>query len=426
MESWFSEARFGLFVHWSHSSQQGIELSWPLVGGVAGLPGSRDLPVSRYHASAATFDPRAYDPRSWARLARELGMTYAVLTAKHHDGFAMWDTKQSDFSVVHAPYGRDVVRAFVDAMRSEGLRVGLYFSLCDWHHPDYPAFTDADKPYAFGRHRQPTPEQWARFRAFLFAQVEELLTGYGPIDLLWFDGGWERSAEQWGARELRARIRALAPDALVNDRLPGEGDFDTPEQFVPPLPPARAWETCMTINETWGYDPDDHAWKSPRRLVHTLCEVAGKGGNLLLNVGPKGDGRLPEEIVARLAEVGRWMARHREAIVGTRPGVEPWQFYGPTTRRGSTLYLHCLMRPYDVVTLRGVAIRRVRGVRALGAGAPLRFETRCPVIDPLFSPDPQGELRIEVPESAIDPLATVLAVDVADAPLARERHPAGR
>ncbi len=273
----------------------------------------------------------------------------------------------------------------------------------------------------FGRFRQPTPEQWARFRAFLFAQVEELLTGYGPIDLLWFDGGWERSAAQWGARELRERIRALAPAALVNDRLPGEGDFDTPEQFVPAQPPGRAWETCMTINESWGYNPDDHAWKSPRQLVHTLCEVAGRGGNLLLNVGPKGDGTLPAEILERLAPVERWMARHGRAIVGTRAGLEPWQFYGPTTRRGSTLYLHCLMRPYDAVTLRGIAIRRVRGVRALGTGDALRFGTRCSVIDQLFHPDPQGELRIEVPEGAIDPLATVLEVDIADAPLAPAR-----
>jgi alpha-L-fucosidase len=422
MQPWFEDARFGLFVHWSHSSQQGIEVSWPLVGGIANLPSSPDVPVERYHATAATFDPQAYDPRAWAQMARRLGMTYAVLTAKHHDGFAMWDTKQSDFSVAHSPYGRDVVRPFVDAVRAEGLRVGLYFSLCDWHHPDYPAFTEADKPYRFGAWRQPTREQWARFRRFLFAQVEELLTSFGRIDLLWFDGGWERTPDQWGARELRARIRELAPQALVNDRLPGEGDFDTPEQFVPAQPPARAWETCLTINESWAYNPNDRRWKSPRRLVHTLCEIAGKGGNLLLNVGPRGDGSLPEEILERLAEVERWMARHAGAIVGTRPGLEPWQFYGPSTRRGSTLYLHCLSRPYDAVTVRGMRVRRVRGARALGTGEPLRTSARCPVLDQLFHPDPEGELTIEVPERAIDPLATVLEVELADAPIAPARH----
>jgi alpha-L-fucosidase len=412
MTSWFDRARFGMFVHWSHSSQQGIELSWPLVGGVASLPTAKRVSVAQYHASAATFDPVHYDPREWARLARRCGMTYAVLTAKHHDGFAMFDTKVSDFSVMRAPYGRDVVRAFVEAMRAEGLRVGLYFSLSDWHHPDYPAMTDADQPYRFGRWRQPSPEQWQRFRAFLFAQVEELCTSYGKIDLFWFDGGWERTPEQWRARELRERIRALQPDALVNDRLPGEGDFDTPEQFVPPKPPARAWETCLTINETWGYCPEDTRFKSARQLVHTLCEIAGKGGNLLLNVAPMGDGRLQPELYERLEAIGGWMARHGESIVGTEPGLEPWQFYGPSTHRGSTVYLHLLSRPYDDVTVRGVPVRRVKSVRVLASGAPLAFDTRCSVIDQLVNPDPQGELRIGVPDSALDPLATVLALEL--------------
>jgi len=411
MATWFDTARFGMFVHWGHSSQRGCELSWPLVGGTPALAQCGDVPVDEYHSTAATFDPVNYEPRAWASMAKRLGMTYAVFTAKHHDGFAMYHTRQGDFSIEHTPFGRDILREFVDAMRAEGLRIGLYFSLIDWHHPDYPAFTEADKPYQFGRWRQPSPEQWGRFSEFMFAQVRELLTNYGRIDVIWFDGGWERNVVQWRSQELHDMVRELQPQILINDRLPGCGDFDTPEQIVPAHPPARAWETCMTINESWGYNPADTCYKSARELIHTLCEVAGRGGNLLLNVGPKGDGSLPTELTERLARVERWMALHAESIVGTLPALEPWQFYGPATHREDRLYLHLLMRPYDTVTLRGARIKRVAGVTALASGMPLEYTTRATIVDTILNPDPRGELRIAVPPSAIDDDATVLAVD---------------
>src|SRR6185295_12456096 len=184
------------------------------------------------------------------------------------------------FSVVPAPLGKNLVREFVDAVRAEGLRVGLYFSLSYCHHPDYLAMTDADRPYLFGQGRQPTAAGWERFVRFMHGQVRELLTNYGAIDVLWFDGGWERSPEQWRSRELHDLIRTLQPDVLVNDRLPGFGDFDTPEQMIPAVRPPRAWEACMTINESWGYNPEDTRLKSARQLIHSLCEVAGKGGKL--------------------------------------------------------------------------------------------------------------------------------------------------
>lgn len=418
MTTWFDTARFGMFVHWGHSSQQGIELSWPLVGGVPVLPHSNDVPVEQYHATAATFDPQRYDPREWARMAKRMGMTYAVFTAKHHDGYAMFDTKTSDYGVMRSPYGRDIFRAFADAMRAEGIHVGVYFSLIDWHHPDYPAFVEADKPYAFGRWRQPSPEGWARFVDAMFAQVRELLTNYGKIDVIWFDGGWERSTTQWRSKELEAMIRELQPEILINDRLPGAGDYATPEQFVPAQPPACPWETCLTINETWGYCPEDRDFKSARQIIHTLCEVAGKGGNLLLNVGPMGDGSLQPEFTERLGVIERWMARNAESIVGTTPGLEPWQHYGPSTRRDSRVYLHLLLRPYDSISVRGVRIKRAQKVTALSDGATLDFTTRCSIIDTFANPDPLGELTIAVPESSIDPYATVIAVDFAEKPLA--------
>jgi alpha-L-fucosidase len=409
--SWFDRARFGMFVHWGHSSQQGIELSWPLTGGMAALPEGQAVSVEQYHSSAATFDPRSFDAPALARLAKRAGMQYAVLTAKHHDGYAMFDTKVSDFSIMHSPYGKDIVRAYADAMRAEGLRVGLYFSLIDWHHPDYPPFTKSDQPYRWGQWPKPDAERWPRFIEFMFEQVRELLTNYGRIDVIWFDGGWERSMEEWRSKELETMIRSLQPEILINDRLPGCGDYATPEQFVPPKAPEGPWETCMTMNESWGYNPTDTKYKSARHLIHTLCEVAGRGGNLLLNVSPMGDGCLPPEQVERLEAIASWMERHGESIVGMEPGLEPWQYYGSSTQRDNTTYLHLLMRPYESVTVRGVRVKRVERVRVLGSGKELEFSWRCSIPDRLLNPDPLGELTIDVPEHALDEYATVLAVE---------------
>lgn len=408
---WFDTARFGLFVHWSHSSQRGIEVSWPLVGGVFALPMCGDSGVDEYHATAATFDPQSWDPHRLAHTARAAGMQYAVITAKHHDGFAMFRTKHSDYSIENTPFKRDIVREFLDAARDEGLRTGVYFSLIDWHHPDYPAWRESDKPYVFGRWRQPEADAWQRYIDFMFAQVRELLTEYGQIDLIWFDGAWERTPQQWRAPELNELVRSLQPDILINDRLPGFGDFQTPEQFVPPAPPGGRWETCLTMNESWGYNTADDNWKSSRRLIHTLCEVASKGGNLLLNVGPTGDGRLQPEAEQRLEQIAEWMASNAESIIGTVPGLSPWQFYGTSTCAANTVYLHLLMRPYDAVTVRGVRIRRLKSVRALSTGAQLAFDTRCSVVDAAVNPDPLGELTIHIAAEAIDPYATVLALE---------------
>jgi alpha-L-fucosidase len=414
---WFTSARFGMFVHWGHSSQQGIELSWPMAGGVEVLPASRPMPVADYEASAATFAPRPGAAERWAELASRAGMTYAVFTARHHDGFSMWPTALGEYSVATSPCGRDLVREFVDAFRAAGLRVGLYYSLPDWHHPDYPALTDDDRPYAFGTGRRSDPDGWARYTAYLFGQIDELLTGYGTIDLLWFDGAWERTPAEWRTADLEMRIRSLQPSILINDRLPGAGDFDTPEQFVPAEPPRRPWETCMTMNEAWGYVPDDTDYKSPRHLVHTLCEVAARGGNLLLNVSPRGDGSVPTEQAERLDAIGAWMDSHRESIIGTAPGLAPWQWYGPSTRRGDRVYLHLLAKPYDTVTARGIPVARVRAVRDLATGAPLDHRTRVSVLDRIIAnTDPLGEVVIDVPEKLVDDVVTVIELELTPRP----------
>ena len=197
---------------------------------------------------------------------------------------------------------------------------------------------------------------------------------------------------------------------LVNDRLPAYGDFDTPEQFIPPQPPARPWETCLTMNDSWGYNPSDTNYKSDRELVHTLCEVAGRGGNLLLNVSPMGNGALPPEQLERLDAIATWMRAYSSSIHDTEPGLAPWQFYGPTTKAGSRVFLHLLQRPYETVTVRGLPIRRVSAVRELRTGTALEFRSRCSVLDQMLNSDPEGELIVTVPEALLDPLATVVEV----------------
>lgn len=411
MSSWFERARFGLFVHWGHISQRGWELSWPLVGGLPVFPACQDVPAATYHESAATFCPRPNSAREWLARARRAGMRYAVLTTKHHDGFAMFPSRAGDFSIAATPYGGDLVREFADAVRDAGLRLGFYYSLSDWHHPDYPPFSDADRPYRMGMAPRPTAEQWERYLAYLFAHMRELLTNYGRVDVLWFDGGWERSPEEWRTAALHDLIRSLQPEVLINDRLPGFGDFDTPEQFVPPQPPGRTWETCLTMNDSWGYNPADTNYKSTHELIHTLCEVAGRGGNLLLNVSPMGDGQLPAEQLARLDALADWMQAYGTSIHDTEPGLAPWQFYGPSTKAGDRVYLHLLQRPYETVTVRGVQIRRVRAVRELRSGTALAYRTRCTVVDQMFNSDPTGELIITVPEALLDRFATVVEVD---------------
>lgn len=408
MSDWFASARLGMFIHWGHCSQRGLELSWPLVGGMKALPLCQDVPAAEYHATAMTFAPKPDSARLWLDAAKRAGMRYAVFTTRHHDGFSMFDTKLSDFSSAHAAYGGDLVREYVEATRAAGLKVGFYYSLSDWHHPDYPAFEDVHRPYRFGMEPKPTDEQWQRYLDFLFGQIRELLTNYGRIDLIWFDGGWERTADKWRSHDLEKLIRELQPGILINDRLPGVGDYDTPEQFVPAIPPARQWETCLTMNESWGYNPSDTDEKSAHDLIHTICEVASRGGNLLLNVGPRGDGSLPPSQIERLDAITRWMDRHADAIHDTTPGLEPWQFHGPTTRKGDRLFLHLLARPYETVKVRGIPIRKVRAVRALGTGTTLEHRGRCTVIDTMFNANPTGELTIRVPESVIDEFATVI------------------
>jgi alpha-L-fucosidase len=415
--TWFDDARFGMFIHWDHASQRGWEVSWPMAGGLFTLPHCQSVSPAEYHALAASFSPVAFDPGDLARRAREAGMRYVVFTTRHHNGFSMYDTALSDHNIMRSPYARDLTAQIADAFRAEGLRVGFYYSLSDWHHPDYPPLLEEQRPYLPGfTPPRPSDEHAERFRAYLLGQLRELLTNYGPIDVLWFDGQWERAPDWWDVDAIDALARQLQPAILVNDRLPFHGDFVTPEQFVPATAPGERWETCFTMNDSWGWNPDDTNYKSARAIVHALCETAGRGGNLLLNVSPRGDGSLPPEQIERLDAITSWMATHRDAVHATNAGLEPWQFYGPSTRRDDRIHLFCLMRPYDTVTVRGLPVKRVERVTVVGTGASLTFSTRTGVIEQLM-PDPEGELTITVPERELDEYATVLAIDLAPEPI---------
>jgi alpha-L-fucosidase len=410
MMSWFDDAKLGLFVHWGHYAAAGWEASWPLVGGGPVLPRGQKLTVDEYHANAPRFRPKSNAPAEWVGAAARAGARYAVMTTRHHDGYSMWPTALSDYAIPLGGYEGDPVGEFVDACRANGMRVGFYYSLPDWHHPDYPPFTEADKPYRFGALPDASPEQWERYQAYLRGQLTELLSNYGQVDVLWFDGGWENAAK-WDSESLEAMIRKLQPEILINDRLPGCGDYTTPEQFIPPQPPAGRWEACLTMNESWGYNPSDTDYKSSTALIHTLCEVAGRGGNLLLNVSPDGEGNLVPEQAGRLASIAAWTERHGEAVFGTRPGLEPWQFYGPSTQKENTVYLHLLMSPHEPVAVRGVSVNHVRSVRALGSGRELSYDTRISIIDQLTGADGPGELLIDVPEADQDAQVTTIAVE---------------
>lgn len=362
---WFSESRFGLFIHWG---------PYAAYGRGEQVLFREHLDQRAYGEAACSWNPQQFDAEEWAAAARGAGMRYAVLTTRHHDGFCMWDSRYTDYSSARQAPKRDFVREYLEAFHAAGLRVGLYYSLADWRIP------------AYWEGQAHDPEGWATFRTHVHNQVEELLTRYGPVDLFWFDGMWPHSQAEWGGRELLTRMRALQPDILINNRLdpgldepeqaedPIVGDFGTPEHHIT-AEAGRLWESCQVSTwRLWGYAAGER-WRPADLLLDMLVESASKGGNLLLNVGPDGEGRLPPEFIERAEAIGRWMAVHGEAIYGSEAG-EVCEFitYGRQTRKGNNLYL--IVRFWDgreTLTLTGLETR-VRRVVLLATGQELPFE----------------------------------------------------
>jgi alpha-L-fucosidase len=361
--AWFQDQKFGLFVHWGPYSQKGCLESWPLVWkdrswSNPAIQTREQMEAFRreYWALPTTFNPERFDPSAWARLAKMAGMKYVVLTTKHHDGFAMFDTKLSDYRVTHpsVPFSKhrraNIARELFNAFRAEDLAVGAYFSKPDWRHPDY------WEPGKFAEDRHPTydpqadPAKWSRYAAFVQGQIRELVADYGRIDILWLDGGWVRPPKQAiNLAKIVADARAKQPWLLVANRTGGEfEDFLTPEQKVSQTPVLdKAWESCMTMGAQWSYSAND-TYKPARTLMHTLIDVVAKGGNLLLNIGPGPDGQLPPPAVARLEEIGEWMAVNFECVHGTRPLAPYREGDWAYTRRGDVSYA-IWMPPNDEV-----------------------------------------------------------------------------
>ena len=410
MQPWFPDAKLGVFLHYGIYAVDGVPESWSFYTG--------RLTRETYMEQLAGFTASAYDPDAWARLFARAGARYAVLTARHHDGVALWDTAQNGLSVARdTPAGRDLIGGYADALRAHGLKVGLYYSHSDWSHPDYPSVRHpAPDATAAGvndnRLSAPgpgaeDPAAWARFLAYRNAQVRELTTRFRP-DLLWFDGEWERAEEQWGIDELADDILAVNPGTVLNARMLSRGDYATPEQGVPLQPPSGPWELCLTVNESWGYQGHDDRHKSVGQIVRYFTETIGAGGNLLLDVGPREDGTITPEQTARLEGLGDWIARHADAVYGTVAGLPAGHHYGPSTLSADrrTLYLTCFDAPRETVSVRGLR-GAVRRVSVVGTGAELGHRVTGGLHDV------PGVLWIDAPAPAdVDPHATVLALEL--------------
>ena len=393
---WFDHAKLGIFIHWGIYAVDGVSESWSFYNNY--------LPYDAYMKQLDGFTASQYKPAEWAKLIQESGAKYTVITSKHHDGVALWDTGVSDLSTAkRTPAGKDVLTPFVKAVRKQGLKLGLYYSLLDWSHPDYPNFTRTETRYRI----EEDPERWQRFVDFDFAQLRELSSAYRP-DLFWFDGDWEQTAEAWHAPEVISLLRSYNPAVIVNSRIQGYGDYGTPEQGVPVTRPQdRYWELCYTMNDSWGFQHTDVHFKTPYMLLRTFVDCLSNGGNLLLDIGPRADGSIPEEEVAVLKEFGRWTKKHKEAVYDTRAGIPAGYVHGYTTLNpaGDILYVYLPYKPNGPLEIKGL-MNKVNRVWVVGNGAMLNYE----VYNKLYWNEIPGLLEIDIPEQALDPAITVIAV----------------
>ncbi len=378
---WYLDARFGMFIHW----------------GLYAIPArgewvkqQESIVEAVYQPFIETFNPIHYAPRVWAKAARAAGMKYAVMTSKHHDGFCLFDTQYTDYKATNTPAGRDLIKEYVEAFRAEGLKVGFYYSLLDWHHPDYPIQGDSIHPMRNHPDLKDRKGNLPRYADYIRNQVEELLTHYGKIDIIWFDFSYDSMrGEAWKATELVHMVRKLQPGIIIDNRLGGNikarqpevfaGDFASPEQIIPPAGVTDEdgqpipWEACITLNDHWGYHAYDKNWKSPKTVVRALVECVSKGGNLLLNVGPTAKGEIPPECLDILAQVGGWMRQNGASIYGCGNANLDKPEWGRFTRSGKRLYAHLLERGIGPVNLRGLQ-DKVAYARLLADDSQIRLE----------------------------------------------------
>lgn len=393
---WFKDAKLGVFIHWGLYAVNGIDESWSFYNGY--------ISHGDYLKQTKGFTAKKYDPQAWADLIERSGAKYSVITSKHHDGFALWDTKYGDFNAVEAAAAKqDVLSPFVSALRQRKLKVGIYFSLPDWSYADYTHFTRDSVRYKAVEE----PKRWNKYLKYYQGQLKELSDRYNP-DLYWFDGDWEHSSQEWQAPKVRKMLLDRNPNTILNSRLNDQGDYATPEQGMPiTRPENKYWELCLTMNDSWGYQKNDHNYKTTDQVIGIFADVIGNGGNLLLDIGPKGDGSIPEEQVAVLEGLGRWTNKHKEAIYGTRSGIPKEHFYGPTTlsKDKKILYLFVKGNPNGEVVIRGLK-NRINRIWVVGEGTKLSHQ----VIGKVFWSHYPGINYIKVPDHVLDKNMTVLAV----------------
>ncbi len=374
---WFPKAGLGLFMHWGIHSADGVQPSWAMIKDYPAGGSPAHHPPEKYYALAKRFDPQDYDPGKWMAAAARAGFQYAVLTTKHHDGYALWPSKYGRMSTRQYMGGRDLLRPYVEACREHGLRVGFYFSPTDWAYPGYPIDDvgfDYNRRGQFPPIEDPEANQRAfdRFYAYTVGQLHELLTGYGRIDVLWFDGmGWHGISDLRTEKTL-AWVRRLQPGIVINNRWGGVGDFTTPEWALPDGPPDGWWENCISWNGHWGYNPTSPCRPASWALERLVISRSW-GGNFLLNIGPAPDGTMPPDFYERCDELASWMARSKESLIGA-DGVRNWKSFSdvPITRREGTWYLHVLPNHQGDVVVRHVP--RPGSVRLLRDGLTIAYE----------------------------------------------------
>lgn len=416
--AWWRDAKFGMFIHWGPYSRISVDVpgsgngevvAWPIMQ--PDLPGLAKISEADYRALPQRFNPVSYDPKAWVRLAKAAGQRYIVITTKHHDGFSMFDSMYSSYKITNTPYRKDIIAELAAASKEEGMPLGFYYSPPDMTHP---GFRDTSKLTKFNWQGEPMRAEWVTYLDYMELQLTELLTRYGKVAVMWFDG--LENQQKYNGPRFHKLIHELQPDTLINNRIGLRGDFDTPEMIIPdriptisggvewisPVPPSkisgpitipkpedfRPWETCMAItNNSWGYNKNDRSFKSSQELIRMLVEVASKGGNFLLNVGPTPEGTIQPEFQERLLAMGQWLKVNGEAIYGTIYG--PWQNlqFGKTTAKGKTVYLHVFDWPRGKLEFDGPDIQ-LKQVTVLASGKPLQFTQIGSRISIAIPPEP--------------------------------------
>ncbi len=397
---WFREAKFGMFIHW------GI---YALLGKGEWIRTVDKIPEQEYQKLVPRFNPKKFDPDAWADLAARAGMKYMVVTTKHHDGFCMFDAHNTDWKVTRTPYGKDVLAEMTQAFEKKGITVGYYYSIMDWHHDDYLPRLEWE-----AETRPAEGHDVMDYIRYMREHITQLMTEYRPAPfVLWYDGGWMNKPEELAGVETNAMARELKPDILINDRHFTREDLVTPEQRIPPTGmldengEPMLWEACITMtSHWWGYDKHEKVYKTPEFLIRMLVDIVSKGGNLLLNIGPKPDGTIQKEFVDRLVAIGKWMDKYSEAIYGTT--ASPFNllpFYGRVTTKGDRLYVHVFEWPGDLTVRLPNLKNEVKRAYVLAKGEPALACVRD-----------GADWVITLPKKAPDKSASVLVVELDGAP----------